>query len=820
MLRKILAVIITGCVILTSCGKTNETSDSGESWFEYHEIIEETEEELRAKNTPSDIVGMSVFDKVEAGLLPWHNSDTDRDGLSDAYELICGTDPLCADSVGDGLPDGYRAFGGTDRDDLFLAPEELVVHDMTADNALMLAYKRQYYGAQGKAVCAYAIEDYRGEVSVDFTEQISQQSDGDWEAVKVNYTTGQEEAIPIENGVVKTAVGEHTIIALYNRAVSATGWDTDTFQSGQKGDLLAEYLVLNDGDTCYDVRIKLDMGGYEDYKVRVTQDSYGIWLYSINYHQEGNLKQAHVTISHEKKYQVDRTNYEFYDVQDVVHDSMVSFLIGMCNDGVGEDTVIKDGVRHQHDSQGKEVHEFINVGDTVFEVEVSTSAEKDTLTLLSKIQITAQETSKEPTPCYESEGYRYYILASSTSQGIERYKVGIPENMEVIEYNHFELFLKTDSAICRVKSSANPYPEKGDSYMEGYISYSAYIPVEGFVFPVWIHVRNDTAITEEAGESIIGKFIIEKVSEDISSRHEYKKNGSGISIKNHQITIPAESLGTPIETDESGTERYVSAFNQATDASPVLNFPNYISKGGLCAGFSYVTALIYEGNQLQKKAAAEISGKSYSYDLENKGLDDLLVKGAIGKVYEGDAKHFFNVNAEERESLSEKDAAFTDFFGYYWALANSKGGKFISAYNFTPDYDVINRVIEFFKSNPDRLLICGLSKYGASHSVNIYGVEHDANNPDVWYLLVYDSNYPIQRIQSETYGGAVDMRIRVTKKVRRTMFGDAVEEYFTYYYKPTADGIEYSSDIDTDSLGGLLLQHHGLSFRDSQLNDL
>lgn len=67
------------------------------------------------KDVPSDIDGLSVYDKYEMGLQHQNGSDSDYDGLTDKEEIeIYGTDPLKASSAGDLYTDAYKVHNGID----------------------------------------------------------------------------------------------------------------------------------------------------------------------------------------------------------------------------------------------------------------------------------------------------------------------------------------------------------------------------------------------------------------------------------------------------------------------------------------------------------------------------------------------------------------------------------------------------------------------------------------------------------------------------------------------------------------------------------
>ena len=67
------------------------------------------------KNEPSDIEGMTKYDKYAMGLLPEDGSDTDGDGLTDKEEIeVYNSDPLKKSSSGDLYDDGYKVNHGMD----------------------------------------------------------------------------------------------------------------------------------------------------------------------------------------------------------------------------------------------------------------------------------------------------------------------------------------------------------------------------------------------------------------------------------------------------------------------------------------------------------------------------------------------------------------------------------------------------------------------------------------------------------------------------------------------------------------------------------
>lgn len=74
----------------------------------------------------SDGDGLSDAEELLLGTDPY-NPDTDADGLSDYCEVNIGTNPLLYDSDGDGYSDGYEYYAGTDPNDSIDYPLTVVI---------------------------------------------------------------------------------------------------------------------------------------------------------------------------------------------------------------------------------------------------------------------------------------------------------------------------------------------------------------------------------------------------------------------------------------------------------------------------------------------------------------------------------------------------------------------------------------------------------------------------------------------------------------------------------------------------------------------
>lgn len=105
----LLLIIVVGSIYKAGKEKANEAALLGIEVQDYDAYMEEL------KNIPSDIEGLSKYDKYKKGLDYKDGSDSDYDGLTDKEEIeIYGTDPLKASTANDLYTDKYKVENGMD----------------------------------------------------------------------------------------------------------------------------------------------------------------------------------------------------------------------------------------------------------------------------------------------------------------------------------------------------------------------------------------------------------------------------------------------------------------------------------------------------------------------------------------------------------------------------------------------------------------------------------------------------------------------------------------------------------------------------------
>lgn len=141
---------------------------------------------LSQKEVPSDIEGLSVYDKYEMGLERQEGSDTDKDGLTDKEEIeIYGSDPLKVSTSGDMYSDGYKVEHEMDLNTYYDYQNDLEFSSVKCPEVSVSASSASDYNAVvtdctgvhsltdydiDKVYKAYNLYNYSGSIEIDMTE--------------------------------------------------------------------------------------------------------------------------------------------------------------------------------------------------------------------------------------------------------------------------------------------------------------------------------------------------------------------------------------------------------------------------------------------------------------------------------------------------------------------------------------------------------------------------------------------------------------------------------------------------------------------------
>ena len=285
------------------------------------------------------------------------------------------------------------------------------------------------------------------------------------------------------------------------------------------------------------------------------------------------------------------------------------------------------------------------------------------------------------------------------------------------------------------------------------------------------------------------------------------------------------------DTSEQRPGKYITTFNVHEDAFP---FPNLTTNwsNGVCAGIATVTAKTFAGDYIPIKSNNSFSMKNIHGDDDTLAYDFTEVINEDRYVKEGsrnlqtlfdkglhDYKYYDYYDDKDLTDplyLNEEDEQFSNMLSYYWHEYNQIDDS--EGYNFwagKAEYSQIEALKNFFEHN-NEIVSVTMFKAQRGHAINAYGIEEDAYDPDVCYILTYDNNIP----DGQYKGEPCNNYIKICKKHKKTFTGED-KYYYTYYYKPVEKAKSYVYTSDLTLSGGVIndvLQLHGLIFVDKNYN--
>lgn len=285
------------------------------------------------------------------------------------------------------------------------------------------------------------------------------------------------------------------------------------------------------------------------------------------------------------------------------------------------------------------------------------------------------------------------------------------------------------------------------------------------------------------------------------------------------------------ENKKEKPSTYMSTFNINVDAFPFDNFGTYYSGGGNCSGISLITSQVFNGNFFPRESTKVMEyddgDEEHSYNLDDSEFDTLFDPGLKDFLTADHWNNQKDLIKNYNSITDEKDKRFLEFLSYKHSEANSVNDNGTLCFLDYQSWDRIEALKEYFASG-DKIAQLSMCSQIA-HTVNVYGMEQDSDNPDVWWLYIYDSNFPDNTFDGET----VNNKMKITKVYKRKLTG--VEEYFNYEYFPVNyyDGMSYyrwhfdgNWEFNRDGAGAALTAFaiatnaHGVGFIDSELNSI
>lgn len=236
---------------------------------------------------------------------------------------------------------------------------------------------------------------------------------------------------------------------------------------------------------------------------------------------------------------------------------------------------------------------------------------------------------------------------------------------------------------------------------------------------------------------------------------------------------------------------YTTNFDVHRDAYCFPNIGTAISPGGNCAGLQMTAVQMFNGARYNSSDSGNYLEKDLGYDLDSisgSDTDTLLDPG----FYDYKSRQYWKENYPDLAQTAvddiedKQDREFIKFIGFKWAEANSKIDRNFQFFAGQKDWSIMESYIDYFKSEDKVAYIAMMTPY-AAHAILCYGLYQDENDEDVYYLRVWDNNFPDNMAISKETGKEFkcDNRIKIERK--HHLFGN---DTFEWDYYPLPEVLE------------------------------
>ena len=264
------------------------------------------------------------------------------------------------------------------------------------------------------------------------------------------------------------------------------------------------------------------------------------------------------------------------------------------------------------------------------------------------------------------------------------------------------------------------------------------------------------------------------------------------------------------ENDNSNIVVADSGLKMMENSFKFKNMSTGVSPGGVCAGMAYVISNAYNNHKIIDKVDTipefnPFNAPYPTYDISDSNQfgcitkDNLIANYNMGEILNSYSNEFptddyYNNNINNQniidtgKEVEKNDIQLIRVLEYYWIYTNTM----IRA----PEIGVITEIEQNAGKNrfseieslikyiqDGNVAICGMGrKNGGAHMINIYKVEQDAKDENIYYLRCYDNNYPMDSYIRNTDQGYVKEKIKdvVIKVVRHKM--NSKPDTYEYVY--------------------------------------
>lgn len=267
----------------------------------------------------------------------------------------------------------------------------------------------------------------------------------------------------------------------------------------------------------------------------------------------------------------------------------------------------------------------------------------------------------------------------------------------------------------------------------------------------------------------------------------------------HEANADLKLIG---EKEYSAGAVWDSGFSVFKDGFSFRNLGPAQSPGGICMGFSVIAEGVYNkfvGKDILRKQSIpgflyQPGTYQYTYDLTNNSYDS-VVKGNVIAYGLSDATATLLTDNDLSndpsppplaEDIGSKDGPLLTALAGHWDKGNQKyfaniGGQ--ARHDFTD----IERLKELFEQK--KVVTVGLAYKTPQgnlngHAIVGYRLDQSADDPDRYWLYVYDNNNPYNRLFTPegTYDGSNLLKIEIRKVLDPLVSQQTGEPRYTYEY--------------------------------------
>ncbi len=272
-----------------------------------------------------------------------------------------------------------------------------------------------------------------------------------------------------------------------------------------------------------------------------------------------------------------------------------------------------------------------------------------------------------------------------------------------------------------------------------------------------------------------------------------------------------EENGYPVSGMEAGSYDSDTGFDVKVNGFRFSNLSTTVSSGGVCAGFAYVCRQAFNNWPMSRESG------SYSF-MQYNAPGYKTAAAAYNCIFNGEPGTYpansIVLQAKSDELFDKYDEGYTinaaqmgapdksvvDLLNYYWLYDNGERIKAEQhmAKNYNYGFSVIDEINSEFKAG--RIVEVGLFGGMGGHAVAAYKLRQDKADPNLFYMYIYDSNFP----ENKRFAYAGNNRIirvgtQVLMQLRRhpvVIFSSGSAEtvhYYTFRYQVGGGNYRWSN---------------------------